>query len=54
MQDAYRPAPVCMTLGPKGSLALVGGAEVRTPGFRVPVVDSTGAGDVFRGDFIAG
>ena len=54
IRDAYRPALVCMTLGAEGSLALVGDVEVRTPAFRVPVVDSTGAGDVFRGGFIAG
>ena len=33
---------------------MVGGREIQTPGFRVPVVDTTGAGDVFRGGFIAG
>ena len=54
IRDAYRPALVCMTLGAEGSLALAGDLEVRTPAFRVPVVDSTGAGDVFRGGFIAG
>ena len=54
IRDAYRPALVCVTLGPEGSLALIGDVEVRTPGFRVPVVDSTGAGDVFRGGFISG
>jgi sulfofructose kinase len=43
-----------MTLGKEGSLALVGDAEIRTHGFRVPVVDTTGSGDVFRGGFIAG
>ncbi len=48
-------APVlCVTLGREGSLALVQGHEIRTPGFDVPVVDTTGAGDVFRGGFIAG
>ena len=54
IRDAYRPALVCMTLGDEGSLALVGDIEIETPGFRVPVVDTTGAGDVFRGGFIAG
>lgn len=54
IRDAYRPAMVCMTLGKEGSLALVGDAEIRTHGFRVPVVDTTGSGDVFRGGFIAG
>ena len=50
----FQPALVCATLGQEGSLALVGGLEIRTPGFRVPVVDTTGAGDAFRGGFIAG
>jgi len=50
----FQPALVCATLGEEGSLALVGGTEIHTPGFRVPVVDTTGAGDVFRGGFIAG
>ncbi len=54
IRDAYHPALACMTLGAEGSLALVGDVEIRTPAFRVPVVDSTGAGDVFRGGFIAG
>jgi len=54
IRDTYQPAMVCMTLGEKGSLALIGEAEIRTPGFRVPVVDTTGSGDVFRGGFIAG
>ena len=54
IRDAYRPSLVCMTLGAEGSLALVGDVEIRTPGFRVPVVDTTGAGDVFRGGFISG
>ncbi len=54
IRDAYKPAMVCMTLGREGSLALVGDTEIRTPGFRVPVVDTTGSGDVFRGGFIAG
>ncbi len=41
------------TLGPEGSLALCEGVEIHTPAFHVPVVDSTGAGDAFRGGFVA-
>lgn len=41
------------TLGPEGSLAICGGEEIRTPAFTVPVVDTTGAGDAFRGGFVA-
>ena len=50
----FNPALVCATLGQEGSLAIVRGTEIHTPGFRLPVVDTTGAGDVFRGGFIAG
>ena len=54
IRDTYGPALICMTLGTEGSLALVGDVEIKTPAFRVPVVDTTGAGDVFRGGFISG
>ena len=47
------PAITCVTLGPQGSLARCQGHEIRTPAFAVPCVDSTGAGDAFRGGFIA-
>ena len=48
-----KPAITCVTLGPQGSLARCQGHEIRTPAFAVPCVDSTGAGDAFRGGFIA-
>jgi sugar/nucleoside kinase (ribokinase family) len=44
---------VCVTLGAEGSLAWCGGREIRTPAFSVDCVDSTGAGDCFRGAFAA-
>jgi sulfofructose kinase len=47
-------AIVCVTLGEGGSLALVNGREIRTRGFAVDCVDTTGAGDAFRGGFAAG
>lgn len=53
MARTYPAAVVCATLGARGSLAVAGGREIRTPGFAVPVVDTTGAGDVFRAGFIA-
>ena len=42
------------TLGPDGSVALLGGQVIRTPAVRVDAVDTTGAGDAFRGGFVAG
>ena len=45
---------VCVTLGEEGSLARSGGREIRTPAFPVDCVDTTGAGDAFRGGFAAG
>ena len=54
MKETYRATLVCATLGEEGSLALTDGAEIRTHSFGVPVVDTTGAGDVFRGGFISG
>jgi sulfofructose kinase len=49
----YGAAVVCVTLGAQGSLARANGREIRTLGFAVDCVDSTGAGDVFRGGFAA-
>jgi sugar/nucleoside kinase (ribokinase family) len=54
MFDEFRPALACVTLGEAGSLAICAGREIRTPAFRVDAVDTTGAGDAFRGGFIAG
>jgi len=54
MARRFEPSLTCATLGPKGSLSLVDGKEVRTPAFDVHVVDTTGAGDAFRAGFIAG
>ena len=45
---------VTVTLGSEGSLTRCLGREFRTPGFQVDCVDSTGAGDAFRGGFAAG
>ena len=54
LQRETGAAVVCVTLGAEGSLCLAGGREFRTPAYPVTVVDSTGAGDVFRSGFIAG
>jgi sulfofructose kinase len=45
---------VCATLGEQGSLARCNGREIHTPAFRIDCVDTTGAGDAFRGAFAAG
>jgi sugar/nucleoside kinase (ribokinase family) len=44
---------LCVTLGAGGAMLLAGDALYHEPGLRVEVVDTTGAGDVFRGAFIA-
>ena len=49
----YEPAAAIVTLGDQGSLAVCGVREIQTPAFRVPVVDTTGAGDAFRGGFVS-
>jgi sugar/nucleoside kinase (ribokinase family) len=42
---------LCVTLGPQGAMALDGDAMVHVQGLSVAAVDTTGAGDVFRGAF---
>jgi sulfofructose kinase len=47
------PGLLVVTLGDQGALALDGDRVCHAPAFHVqPVVDTTGAGDVFRGAFI--
>ncbi len=38
--------------GADGARAFVAGRYIEAPGFAVPVVDTTGAGDVFHGAFL--
>jgi sulfofructose kinase len=48
------PHTVVATLGDQGCVAVEGEAVHRVPAFDVPVVDTTGAGDVFHGAFAYG
>jgi len=45
-------APIIVTIGPRGAIALEGDELIEAPGFRVDAVDTTGAGDVFRAGYI--
>ena len=54
MGREFGAAIVCATLGDRGSLAWCSGREIRTRAFPVDCVDSTGAGDGFRGAFAVG
>lgn len=43
---------ICVTLGAGGAAMLVGNDLIQAPAFKVPAVDTTAAGDVFRAGFI--
>jgi sugar/nucleoside kinase (ribokinase family) len=51
---AYGPRLVGMTLGTGGAAAMADGKTVFVPAFRVPAVDTTGAGDVFHAGCLYG
>ena len=50
----WGPQVVIGTQGARGCLAVIGGKVRRFPAYPVPVADTTGAGDVFHGAFLAG
>ena len=52
LRDRFPQALVVVTLGAQGAVAWEGSTEVVSPGFVVPVVDPTGAGDAFRAGFV--
>jgi ribokinase/sulfofructose kinase len=49
---AYGPHTVVVTLGERGALAVSADEEAVVDGFRVPVQDTTGAGDTFNAAFL--
>jgi sulfofructose kinase len=54
MQHRYGSTLAAATLGQDGVLAWDGEHFHHTPAYRVPVVDTTGAGDIFHAGFIYG
>jgi len=54
MQSRYGCRLSAATLGENGVLAWDGRQLIHSAAFRVPVVDTTGAGDIFRAGFIYG
>jgi sulfofructose kinase len=48
------PGLVVSTLGERGCLCVTAEGQSYVPGFEVPVLDTTGAGDAFHGAFIYG
>ena len=53
MAREFGACVTCVTLGDEGSLTCCAGRLIRTPAFQVDCLDTTGAGDVFRGAFIS-
>lgn len=54
IRERYGCALAAATLGPDGVLAWDGTSLEQRTGYRVPVVDTTGAGDIFHAGFIYG
>jgi sulfofructose kinase len=50
----HGPRLAVVTLAEEGSVLAAGDEIIRQPGFRVSVVDTTGAGDVYHGAFLHG
>jgi sulfofructose kinase len=50
----YGAEASAVTLGEKGCVAMTGDGILEVEGFKVRAVDTTGAGDVFHGAFLAG
>jgi sulfofructose kinase len=54
LADRYGCPVVGITRGADGAVFLDRGQLIESPAFKVPVADTTGAGDVFHGGFIYG
>jgi len=54
LADRFGCKVVGITLGDRGAVFVEEGRSFRSPGFKVKVADTTGAGDVFHGAFIYG
>ena len=52
--NSFNAKTATITLGEKGSVSTSGDAVFYSPAFKVDVVDTTGAGDVFHGGYIYG
>ena len=52
--EKFPKAKIVLTLGGDGSMYRDGGLVLKQPIYRVPVVDTTAAGDTFTGFFIGG
>lgn len=52
--EQFPKSKVVLTLGSRGSVYKDGELEIHQPIYRVPVVDTTAAGDTFTGFFIGG
>jgi len=50
---ALTPAPIVVTRGAAGAVAIDGDTIIEAPGFQVEAIDTTGAGDIFRAGFMA-
>lgn len=48
----YGPKVVTITRGEHGSVTVTRDGAFETPAFKVPVIDTTGAGDTFHGAFV--